>query len=236
MTLPLLPCLNNDSLRKVFFESKCLLKGLQLCKDVRKVLLKGLLFAHNDLTHLVVKDIETLKGFLQRSPSLPSKWILEPEGINLFVGALDLRSAKQGRNVVLGLRDDGLHTLFRKLNSVTLCSNKIDDEGAAILGEAIKHLSSLQSLNVSNNHIGDAGAASLGEGIKHLSSLQRVYMRRNKIGDAGAASLGVGIKQVSSLQSLYVSCNKIGYAGAASLGEGIKHLSSLKILDVSQYL
>ena len=94
MSLPLLLGLNDDSLRKIFFESKRLLKGLQLCKDVRKVLLKGLLFAHNDLTHLVVKDIETLKGSLQRSPSLPGKWILEPEGINLFDGALTLSSVK----------------------------------------------------------------------------------------------------------------------------------------------
>ena len=90
MSLPLLLCLNNDSLRKIFFESKRLLNGLQLCKDIRKVLLKGHLFAHNDLTHLVVKDIENLKGSLRRSPSLPGKWILEQEGINLFVGALKL--------------------------------------------------------------------------------------------------------------------------------------------------
>ena len=45
MSNPLLLRLNDDSLRKVFFESKRLLKGLQSCKDVRNVLLKGLLFA-----------------------------------------------------------------------------------------------------------------------------------------------------------------------------------------------
>ena len=62
MSLPLLLGLNDDSLRRIFFESKRRLKGLQVCKDVRKVLLKGLLCTtKNDLTHLVVKDIENLK-------------------------------------------------------------------------------------------------------------------------------------------------------------------------------
>ena len=103
MSFPLLLCLNDDSLWKIFFKSKHLLKGLQFCKDVRKLLLKGLLFTQNDLTHFVVKDIEILEGFLRRSSLLPGKWILEQEGINLFVGALTLDSDKLERNVVLWL-------------------------------------------------------------------------------------------------------------------------------------
>ena len=66
MSIPLLLGLNDDSLRKIFFESKRLLNGLPLCKDVRKVLLRGLSFANNDLTHLVVKDVEKLKRKMQR--------------------------------------------------------------------------------------------------------------------------------------------------------------------------
>ena len=76
-----------------------MLEGLQLCTKVRVVLLKGLLFAKNDLTHLVVKEIENLEGSLQRSPLLPTKWMIEPEGISLLVGALDLRGPLLNSNV-----------------------------------------------------------------------------------------------------------------------------------------
>ena len=88
MSLPLFLNLNNYLLTKIFFESKRLLNGLQLCKDVRKVLLKRLLFACNDLTHFVVKDIAKLQSRMQRSSLLPVKRVLWLEGINFLVGAL----------------------------------------------------------------------------------------------------------------------------------------------------
>ena len=66
MSTPLLLGLKDDSLRKYFFESKHLLKGLQLCKKVRAVLLEGLSLSNSDLAYLIVKDVENLKGQLQR--------------------------------------------------------------------------------------------------------------------------------------------------------------------------
>ena len=67
--------LKDDSLRNIFYEGKCLLKGLHLCKEVRTVLLEGHSFAENNMnrdgcsrrmSHLVVKDIKNLKGCLRR--------------------------------------------------------------------------------------------------------------------------------------------------------------------------
>ena len=65
--------------------------------------------------------------------------------------------------------------------------SEIGNAGAARLGEAIKHLSSLWRLDVSYNEISDAGAARLGEAMKHLYSLN---WGGNEISEAGAASLG----------------------------------------------
>ena len=64
------------------------------------MLLKGHFFAQNDLPHLVVKDIQNLKGQMRRSSSIPGKWMLEQEGINLLVGALDLRGYLSDENVL----------------------------------------------------------------------------------------------------------------------------------------
>ena len=239
MSIPLLLGLNDDSLRKIFSENKRLLKGLQLCKDVRKVLLRGLSFAQNDLPHLVVKDIEILKGRMQRSPSLHGKWMLEPEGINLLVRALDLRRRMSDKKV-LWLREIGLHSVFPSLKSITLRGNWIGNAVAASLGETIKHLASLQSLDVSYNNIREAGAANLREAIKHYSSLQSLCRLEcslqslcRLIREAGMTSLGEAIKHYSSLQSLDLSGNQIGEAGVAIPGEAIKQHSSLQSLDVS---
>ena len=112
MALCLFLSLNNDTLTKIFFESKRLLKGLQLCKKVRMLLLKELsLGARGCLSHLVVKDMAKLRKHLRRSPSLPGKCVLWPEGINVLVSELECRGPL--------LKDVEFHLLFPNLTEIT---------------------------------------------------------------------------------------------------------------------
>ncbi|XP_054825811.1 leucine-rich repeat-containing protein 71 isoform X3 [Eublepharis macularius] len=79
------------------------------------------------------------------------------------------------------------------LAHVSLRNNDIDDEAAALLGQALSSLRSsnktLVSINLSYNHITDVGAASLANGLRLNRSLLSLSLAHNRIGDEGALQL-----------------------------------------------
>ncbi|KAL8184903.1 UNVERIFIED_CONTAM: hypothetical protein K2H54_031817 [Gekko kuhli] len=79
------------------------------------------------------------------------------------------------------------------LAHVSLRNNDIDDEAAALIGQALSSLRSsnktLASINLSYNHITDVGAASLANGLRLNRSLLSLSLSHNRIGDDGALKL-----------------------------------------------
>ncbi|XP_069073966.1 leucine-rich repeat-containing protein 71 isoform X2 [Pleurodeles waltl] len=76
---------------------------------------------------------------------------------------------------------------------LVLRNNKIDDEGAKLIGQALSNLKlghkSLVSLNLSYNHIGNEGAGSIAEGLRRNRSLLWLDLSHNRIKDEGATKL-----------------------------------------------
>ncbi|XP_066577268.1 leucine-rich repeat-containing protein 71 [Amia ocellicauda] len=80
-----------------------------------------------------------------------------------------------------------------QLAHLSLRNNRIDEEGARLIGRALSMPSSanksLLSLNLSFNHLRDAGAQHLARGLRLNRSLLCLSLAHNGIGDEGAASL-----------------------------------------------
>ena len=82
------------------------------------------------------------------------------------------------------------------LSSVrSLGINRIGDEGASALGEAVKVNSSLKSLDLQRNGIGDEGATAIGDALRVNASLTRLILDFNDdINDEAAAALREVVK------------------------------------------
>jgi len=94
--------------------------------------------------------------------------------------------------------------------------------GAASLGEALKHNTSLRFLGLGGNQISDAGAASLGEVLKTNATLVELNLNSNQIGDAGACALARALADGAAVRRLSLHDNCIGDIGAMCLAEEIE--------------
>ena len=58
------------------------------------------------------------------------------------------------------------------------------------------------SLDLRSNRIGDDGASALGDALATSRSLLRLYLSWNRIGDAGAEALALGLRRNAALKEL----------------------------------
>uniref|UniRef100_A0A3Q2YQR4 Leucine rich repeat containing 71 n=1 Tax=Hippocampus comes TaxID=109280 RepID=A0A3Q2YQR4_HIPCM len=94
------------------------------------------------------------------------------------------------------LVDNNHHLLFCEGSALThlnLRNNRIEDEGARLLGAALSTSTcanwNLTSLNLSFNHIGDVGAGHIAKGLRFNRTLLFLSLSNNHIGDSGATKL-----------------------------------------------
>ena len=122
--------------------------------------------------------------------------------------------------------DDGAKDLAEALKVNTaltklyLDGNKIGDNGAKDLAEALKVNTALTELHFISNKIGDDGAKDLAKALKVNTALTELVLYGNKIGDDGAKDLAKALKVNTALTNLNLDDNKIG-------GEGVKHLAAV---------
>ncbi|XP_061615568.1 leucine-rich repeat-containing protein 71 isoform X3 [Phyllopteryx taeniolatus] len=99
---------------------------------------------------------------------------------------------------------DHSHHLFLSEGSVlthlNLRNNRIEDEGARLLGAGLSTSTSanwsLTSLNLSFNHIGDVGAGHIAKGLRFNRTLLFLSLSNNHIGDSGAIQLATVFGEV----------------------------------------
>jgi len=146
---------------------------------------------------------------------------------------------------------------YMKMNStvktLNLSSNKIRDDGASAIANALKVNNVLTALDMrSNSGIQLEGAKILSnailerDNIKTFSGIPIDDMKENKsetksidalktgYGDTEALVIGSLLKMNSTIKELYLSGNKIGDLGASSIGDALKINTVLQILRLSQ--
>ena len=74
-------------------------------------------------------------------------------------------------------------------------------------------------LNLANNKLGDEGAEAIGNALKVNTTLLTLNFNLNKIGDIGAESLAVGLKFNTSLKSMSLRYNIFGYEGKLAINK-----------------
>ncbi|XP_061681295.1 leucine-rich repeat-containing protein 71 isoform X4 [Syngnathoides biaculeatus] len=101
------------------------------------------------------------------------------------------------------LVDHNHHLFFSEGSALThlnLRNNRIEDEGARLLGAGLSTSTSanwtLTSLNLSFNHIGDVGAGHIAKGLRFNRTLLFLSLSNNHIGDSGAIQLATVLGEV----------------------------------------
>ncbi len=203
--------------------------------------LKKLEIRSKTLSHLNLKNNESLTdtNLAVAIASCPNIRRLNLEGCTQITGnEFRAKFPSYPYSLFTGIKNEKLKEAVLSLleNNITtldLSMNKIGDQEAEALAEALKSNTSLQSLNLSNNWIGDQGAAALAEALKSNTSLQSLNLGGKWIGDKGAEALAEALKSNTSLQSLNLYNNQIGAKGAAAFAEALKSNTSLQSLDLS---
>jgi len=124
-------------------------------------------------------------------------------------------------------------------------NDQLGDEGAAALGNALRHNSALRSLGLERCGVGDVGAAALGVALRDnpASQLHELRLEGNRIGVDGAAHLAAALSTVpregeltgaaTRLRTLGLALNPLDAAGAALLARGLQRNDGLESLDLA---
>ena len=75
------------------------------------------------------------------------------------------------------------------INSLNLPGNKIGDDGAKAIAEALKENTSVTNLDLSSNAISDEGAKAIAEALKENTTITSLDLDENQIGAAGAKDI-----------------------------------------------
>ncbi|KJE97840.1 interleukin-1 receptor-associated kinase 4 [Capsaspora owczarzaki ATCC 30864] len=117
-----------------------------------------------------------------------------------------------------------------------LSRNRIGDEEAKAIAEALKVNTTLTHLFLGGNQIGDAGARAIAEALKVNKTVTLLSLSENQIGDVGAQAIAEVLKVNTMLKDLNLNKNQIGDVGAHAIAEALKVNKTLTYLDLHQNL
>jgi len=115
--------------------------------------------------------------------------------------------------IALGEMIEGTDSLV----DVDLSWNSIRGKGAAAIGTAMGHGTTLKRLNLSYNSFCDDGGEAVGQALHTNPILEEVNLSDNRVGERGAFFLATGIKASTSMSKLKLRNNPIGAAGARAI-------------------
>ncbi|MCZ6913662.1 MAG: hypothetical protein O7C59_03705, partial [Rickettsia endosymbiont of Ixodes persulcatus] len=114
---------------------------------------------------------------------------------------------------------------------IDLSSCGVEERGAAALGTALLHNTTLKSLLLSFNHeIGSKGTLALASSLSSNCTLSQLDVLACGIGDVGASALASSIRSSTALRQLDISCNAIKDAGALAIAASLKRNMTLTSL------
>ena len=108
------------------------------------------------------------------------------------------------------------HYFIQTLIELGLRANRISDEGAKYIGEALQ----TNKVRKTNNHFTYSFSRVHLELL--IQTLIKLDLYSNAIGDKGGQYLGEGLQKNTVLTTLNVSWNQIGAVGAQYFAEGLK--------------
>ena len=117
------------------------------------------------------------------------------------------------------------------LCKLNLSSNKITDEGAKRLAEAIQVNTTLQELNISKNWISKEGVMRIVEACTINRTLHKLVCTHNNLSKSGLAAINEYIRKENAVQIFDASWNSLG-----SKSDQLAFNATFELLDVRQKL
>lgn len=108
-----------------------------------------------------------------------------------------------------------------------LFGQRIGDQGAKELADALKVNISIAELNLGGNQIGDEGATALADSLKVNRSIKAIWLEKNLICDDGTEALATALEVNQSIEVIYLGGNGIGDRGAKALADSVQVRSQL---------
>jgi hypothetical protein len=112
------------------------------------------------------------------------------------------------------------------LTSLSLSDQRIRDDGAIYLFEAIQHCN-LRALNLRANELTDRCCAAFRTALECNTVLEHVILSHNQIGNDGAITIAYGLARNTYMRCLDVGYNKLGSIGLDALHLCLKYNHSL---------
>lgn len=119
------------------------------------------------------------------------------------------------------------------IRSLSLASNSINAEGAAVIAEALSGNTTLTFLNLAKNTLGDLGAAHVAKALEQNKAVTWLSLSKNGIGARGAEHVANMLYHNSYVTSLNMSRNGAGARGAQWLAGALRTNGSLTAFDLS---
>lgn len=128
--------------------------------------------------------------------------------------------------------------LLHNVTSLSLRSNRVDDEGVRILVDwVLLRTKSLHKLDLASNAITNVGASKISQALSSSCGLHSLDLSRNSIKDDGATSLATALKQSSSvvLRTLHLEHNPFTSSGSREIAKMARVNLSLTNLSFANY-
>jgi hypothetical protein len=122
----------------------------------------------------------------------------------------------------------------KKLNTLDVANNNLNDAKLLQLLKSLKHNNSLQNLYLTGNNLTQDGAKHLAEFIKHSKSLKKIDLAANLIGNTGMVYLSKNLIFNKVLQRLDLYFIDINENGFISLSDALKLNKTLKWLFIGE--
>lgn len=134
--------------------------------------------------------------------------------------------------------DFGFDLSIQELNNnnkpiFNLTNQKIDDEKAIKIAEALKKSKSITTLNLNNNEITDKGAIAIAEALEINNTLQSLKLMDNKIGNEGIKRIACALIKNTTLNSLNLMDNNMTEEGINAIIDDLEKNYSLTYCNLS---
>ncbi|EKX52994.1 hypothetical protein GUITHDRAFT_61327, partial [Guillardia theta CCMP2712] len=176
-----------------------------------------------DLSHNPITD----SGCVSHKEDTPG--LLDALAANRRIESLNLSqtSLTHGVGRALGIALDN-----HPLKHLDMSSNHLGDRGVEYLSQ-ILHTCYLEELNLSNNRISNNGACFLANALRGNLTLKILDLSWNHILQQGSVSLFQSLEENLCIEEFSLNWNYIGHGGGIAMTEMLRRNGKLRFLDVS---
>ncbi|CAM2702981.1 unnamed protein product [Rotaria socialis] len=238
---PLKNELQNLNMQKAIFEilvtSNNHTKILQIKKDFdnyihkTKGTLKSLQISTK--TEFSVQGLDQLQ-FLKQEIEQYGKYIQIPAYHNSELEQFISQNRKKQK---MNLNNRNLNDSDMKILTLTELSlekNRIGQQGAQYIADALRMNQTLTTLCLDTNQIGQRGAEHIADALKTNRTLTTLYLGENQIGQYGARHIAEALKTNRTLTTLGLEQNQIGQKGTEYIADALQVNETLNILSLDQ--